>query len=661
MSFIKIKELNKLINKHSSNIITVSDNDLEFLLGNYYDLTDSVQALVLAEILTRYWLYSGNYNLNFHNIISQKQIKDFFEITQSYRKHSQEKLAKNIELPFSNLTNKKLISSLDKYLTCDGIIPVVFDGLAYAIPFKLVKNGNLDKLIVSDIKNHKIENWSNYINELKSFGITNWKIQLFIEENDDIPFEGHSLELPVLMAIEKKESKFEYPPLEVLATGSFAFAGKLSNVEGIEAKLELSKKINPQLFFIPEQDKKIEDTIAISTNFSDIETIDFIKNKLIENGLSKLTWREAKTKLAQLDNDVHFGIISLEKSAIPQIERYERIFEEENKIEQLLISKALKAAVYCHLGKTDEAFKLNNECLTLANKSGEYKIYINCATRQIVNLTDLGNFKEAFKQAEFIEKIITENKIKDPDILMKFNGTFGQALLYNNLSNTIPQKTLGYFQKAANLADNQAGNLAKNLKQSNICQDLNYIHLYHTISNFNSEQEINAYKTAKSAIFKLLPEQQKRNFGYLYRQKAFGAYRDYLNNGNIYDDDLQLPSHENAEGWTLAMTLKYTGALKVAQGKLSDAKSDFENGFIALCKDGEFPLLTLLKMTIKVQAWSSLKDTEFAEFANKCYDEALHFFSNDEILNIYHFAKDWKEYLENKGKSMRNPQLNFQY
>ena len=37
MSFIKIKELNKLINKHSSNIIIVSDNDLDFLLANYYD------------------------------------------------------------------------------------------------------------------------------------------------------------------------------------------------------------------------------------------------------------------------------------------------------------------------------------------------------------------------------------------------------------------------------------------------------------------------------------------------------------------------------------------------------------------------------------------------------------------------------------------------
>ena len=109
------------------------------------------------------------------------------------------------------------------------------------------------------------------------------------------------------------------------------------------------------------------------------------------------------------------------------------------------------------------------------------------------------------------------------------------------------------------------------------------------------------------------------------------------------------------------MTLKYTGALKVANANYANAKSDFKNAFTALDKDRYMPLLTLLKMTIKVQAWSSLKHTEFAQFAEECYNEALHFFSKNDILETYHFANEWKKYLEKKGKNVHNPQLNFQY
>ena len=507
-----ILELNRLINKHPNNIAFFSDEELKEMFQNYLYLTETVKNAICAEVLTRYWLFKTNYNMEYLcDIIPLEKQEIFWDLTKKNRENSQKKLDENIEFPFNSELNKKLISSLNTFLTCDGIILVVKNKIAYPVPFSLRNNGNLDKMIVNDIKNHKIKNWTKSLENLQQYGVNSWNININVEDYED-SLIGHSLDLPVLMAIEKKEGRLEYPPLDILATGSFALGGAITNVEQIKEKRVLADKLQSKIFFIPEQDemKVSESTISIPKNMTIKESMGMINDKLNSTGLSKLSWREAVEKLKNLENSVHFGVIALEQSAIPKVERYEKIFEEKNKIEFLLQSKSLKATIYCHLGRTDDSFKLSEECQSLAQRYKKDDIYINCAIKQIVNLTDLGDFEQALNQANFIKNRINSEFLYNDELSMKFYGTIGQALLYKNLSDTIPQKVLEYFKKAAQFAKNS-------LELGDICQDLNYIHLYHTVTNFNSIEDIRAYEKAEKEIRKLSPDQQKRNLAYLYR------------------------------------------------------------------------------------------------------------------------------------------------
>ncbi len=474
----KFSELNRELNKHSINIIFVSDADLRYLFQSYYNLTTNIKIAITAELLTRFWLFNSNYNVEYiYDLISEEMINDFWNLTKQYREKSQETLPQNLELPFNKEINKKVYSSINRYLTCDGIIPVIKNKIAYALPFNLLNDGNLDNMIVEDIKNHKVQNWTNYINELRSYGINSWKIQIQVEIDEDNSFDGNSLELPVLMGIERKEGRLNYSPLDVLATGSLALGGTITNVEGITEKLDLAKKLKSKICFIPEQENmRIDSVVQISKGTNIKKSIQFIKNNLVDKGLDNLTWREAKSKIKELENDVHYGVVSLKQTALAKVEFYEKLFHDNQRKEELLNAKALKAAIYCHLGKTKEAQNLNNECLNLAQKYNCHKVYAEIAIRQIVNLTDLGDFENSIRQSEYLENMINSANIIQSDkseLLMRLHGTFGQAIIYNNLSKNCcdsRNNALEHLNKAAEFAKNSD-------VISNICQNLNYIHL----------------------------------------------------------------------------------------------------------------------------------------------------------------------------------------
>jgi hypothetical protein len=66
-------------------------------------------------------------------------------------------------------------------------------------------------------------------------------------------------------------------------------------------------------------------------------------------------------------------------------------------------------------------------------------------------------------------------------------------------------------------------------------------------------------------------------------------------------------------------------------------------------------------MTTAVQAWNSLKDTGFGDFAEECFRQAYEFFSYEDILKTYKFAGEWKVYLKKRGEGKENPQLKYLY
>lgn len=666
----KFRTLVESINKKPLNTLLFIDHHLIFLFENFDFLTLSVQNAVLAETLFRYWLYKtrcGEALLGqLKKYVNPKDIDVFWEETKPVRFNCQMGLSQEDKkiLPFQKELREQVNKRLDSFITCDGIIPVVVDHseAAIPIPFKLKHHNfnSTEHLLVSDIKKHKVINWTEALKDLSDFGISGWEISLNIDNHDnDLNLTGYSLELPVLMAIERKEGRASFPPLDVLLTGSFSSGGKITTVSGIKNKTKLASLLNVKVFFTPPQTEKVDfyPCYPIPANFSLPEVKEHIKEELIKQGLDNLTWREAEKRLHDLEHEVHYGTLSLTNSALPRLDKYETVFKEESKIEELLKAKALRAVIYCHTGRTKEAQVLNQECLKKAHEAGKIKEYGRFLIQQLVNFTDLGEFDKLVKMGPGILPMLQQANLsekKKTDLFMRYYGTMGQVYAYASLINKNSEKkktALEFFYTAVDYAE-------KHAEENELSHDLNYVHLWHALFDFNSNAEQKAYDKALTQA-KRSPE-KSRYLGYLYRQKAFGAYRDFLINRSIYVEELSLPAPHHAGGWTLAVSLKYTGTLKAAQGNINEAHADFQNACQNL-DNQENVLLFLLGMTCAVQAWNSLKNTEFADFAEECYQKALAFFSDPKILETYIFARDWKEYLVKRGENVENPQLKYPY
>jgi len=663
------KDITDILLRVPENSIFLTSEDFS-ILSKYKDyLSGVVRDELLAELYCRCFLYGNNIESHVKELlISISSEEEFNDIRSKLLKVS--KRNSNSELFYEVIEDFSCSDSLKNsiknhiipFFKCDGIIPVVYGETAIPLPFTLqpLPTHDRHKLIIEDSAGNPIPEWQNHLSKLEGFNITGWKIIITVRFSADMPVPtGDSLRLPVLIAIRRKEGKLNFPPLSVIFTGTFDVHGNLAEVTGIIKKASLAEKMNNALFFYPSCSEKTSMDCAVELDkYLPINSVEKkIKDGLVEKGLDRMNWREAKQKLNQLNYDVQYRVISLADYVLPLLDNLESVFRIENKDECLLTLLSLRGAVFCHIGRTEESLSLNRQCLDLAKKTNQFYEYGKILAHQIVNYTDFGMFDDAVRRAEelyaFIENSILPLTQKE-DLQMRYYGSLGQVYLFRLLSegnSEYSRESLKCFNTALIHAEN-------NESVKEYVQDLNYIHLWYAVNAFGTPEEEAAYDNAYNAA--LTSGAKERNLGYLFRQKAYGAYRDLLLYGNIYEGTLSLPNYDHAEKYTYALTLKYKAALSAAAGDFPKAVDLFRNSLNCLSsKDNQ--LLYLINMTTAVQAWNSLKDTGFGDFAEECFRQAYEFFSYEDILKTYKFAGEWKVYLKKRGEGKENPQLKYLY
>ena len=646
-------------------ICLFSADELLFLSENRKYIDDKTVDNLDAEILFRNWLYQDN---SFPSISNYAQ-KHFEELVLFFSHINS--LSDFDSSSDSSLVNiEKLVHArIKKHLRSDGIIPVVRSGIAFPLSFSLLKSAD-NKAAVIDANNIEHTEWTKSLNAIPSDLFKPWTVKLecsLLEQRDQpdncefYPI-GNSFHLPVFLAILNRLGIISFQTREIIATGSLE-KGILSRVDGIKPKAKMAKEAGAKLFIAPKQSEKVPGICELSLNASINDIQAEFPRILDEKGHSILDWRDCKDQIKKLDTDVHYGIVPLQKSALPRIERYEMVFRENGKDPELLDALMLKSLVFCETGRTAESIKLNSECRYLAEKNKSFYKYYRLAIEFIVNLTDIGDFHSAqyyilenLKIEEMKVKVQEDNNIHD--LLMRLQGTLGQLYLYGVLAGTfeddLMNESIECLQNSVKIAETHAD------KRYELCKDVNYVHLWYAINEFDSDKESQAYRNSLNAIARLDSEDERqKNRAYLYRQKWYGAYRHFLLTGHIPDyEGYGMPDERNAEGWTLSMVLKYKATFLAARNNLDEARELFERSISILDKPGN-PLLNLLGTTSSVQAWESLKASKHKKYAIQCKNRAQNFFSRKDILEHYKFALDWRHYISGENKS--NPQLKYQY
>ena len=658
----KLSKLLDVIDRYPVNTILFSDDDLLSVLDVYRDILPSTRDVALAEALCRCWLYKDKLPSSISDVLNdivpeaggrfpQKPPEDFIETE---------------EMPgISHGALKELKGKIQAIREADGVVPVVVSDsdVAIPLPFKLSrKNVNHDRISICDINGKPIDEWVEAAEKVGKDWVYEWRMDVCIDmnggEGEERFLGGDSFVLPLLMAITFRIKGVGALFPKAMFTGSIVNGG-VRPVDGGLKKVELAERLACDAFFIPEGSESRGSGCVYPVPVGSARaSVGFIEDRLTCLGLYSISWRDAVRQMGKLKEELFSGNISIKDHALPKMELFESVFRENNRYLELIEALSLKAALLCHVGQAHDAFHLNEEVQLLAEKHKHIKASIELRIRQIVNFTDLGYFENAESVEAVLLKMITCSELDERDkndLYMRFYGSYGQLFAYSALRTPgakLKKKSLEYFKEALRCAE-------KHCDERECIHDLNYIHLWYALFDFGSSEEIEAFDRARAAAEK--SDAALRNLGYLYRQKAFGAYRTLLETGECFAGRLVEPSESHAGGWTLAMTLKYKAALAAAEGDMDSAYRKF-NRSMSLLADEDNTFLHFLGMTSAAQAWASLRNSEYDAFADECHGNGLSFFSNPQILEIYAFSAEWKSFLEGDGASGSElPQLKFSY
>jgi len=662
------KSLVSTLRRTPENLSLLSDDELIRLNTDHVKMNLNSIAIsqILGEMLYRLWLYQDNASIalkeEIQNFIGKDMLTSFEREYAIYREAPRAGCSGLSPLWQHSTEQHKLMgqvacAKIRICLTADGMVTVIKADRPVPIMFTLKPAVAKSTLYVFDSRNQKIGGWSSSINELHQYDIQGWSVKLHITATDDINFTGQSLDLPILMAILKKEGRLPlFSHLQVCATGAIDY-GMLEKVGYVDIKRRLATQLDTQLFIYPISSPTSETDTGLPCGMSIQDVHNTVNYMILDQGLGELSSEAAVNELEKLNNDVHFGVIAMEEKALNRLDMIEKDLKRHRLGPELVKAQILRAAIYCHLGRTKDASELNEHVFKQAL---EMELYYTCAEahiRQIVNNTDLGNFKTATANtAELQNWIELSHNFDQPtrnELLMKHHGSVGQLYMYQALADsdtTLEAKAIEHIDTAISYASHVEDT-------ANILIDLNYKHMWHIL--FDPANAKTAYITAKSAIMNA-PNADKRatNIDYLNYQSLYAVYRNYLLTGEINSFEEFDVSQNCKISWLKPLCIKYQAALTAGAGDIIKAKTLFEQSIVALDQESN-PLLFLLGMTIRVQAWQSLKGTEFNEFALQCRDATLDYFEQESILKTYVFTQKWLEFVKDDSKP--NPQLQYQY
>lgn len=568
----------------------------------------------------------------------------------------------------------------------DGFIPVYEDNGndVFFIPFHFVETENICAVIV-DQAGRPVENWIKPCTRVFRLAEKHLaqkpKYQCVISCDQTglpAPLTGNSLMLPLYLAYLRIEKALLYNPLRALFTGAIDDFGFIAPVETLKKTIGCQSKFDGAFFYFPETSKYTpSELFEVALPKMDLPHLQRrIQADIEARGLYILKYREAKERLKVLAKDHDVKYIDWNN----QLNRLRSIiiaFDPSRQPEEYLLCLMLESSLLCHMGKTTQALEKNRKAQSFAKEKKLNRQLLRLQIDEMVEFQDMEDFTALAPFAERLEFEIENNN--DPDLLMRYYGTMGQAHCFGFLSGEkgfSKEKAKEHFDKAVKYACQKA-NMEENPDAENdIAQDYNYVFMWYALFEPESDASRTAYTLAENQIKKLLEDDEdggNNNLIYLKQYRGLSLYRYLLQKNTLarthHEDnavnqvELGLLSEINEEdyllvaekdGWQAALSGKYVGAIKAAKGKIEEAKAIFEK-YIRILYDAEeqmlqtgggenndVPVLCFIQMTILAEAFRSTSEAHYCERASALAEQLL--------LEYPNTVPAWKKYLLGQGE-----------
>ena len=564
-----------------------------------------------------------------------------------------------------------------RMLSADGFIPVFSAAAAYLLPFHFVKRDE-GRATVVDSRGNELAEWSEYLEELTSV-----KDDVCVDVRTDSPamFTGDSLMLPVLMASWRREGAEHFPQystLRLYATGSMhaGWLGCVDTAEKISKVAEIDESLLVRPVHCAEDESIGRGCIRAGTSLE----------KCREDIAA---WAEEMTvcdpvyamkRMASFDRRVRSAKGQDWNTVRAALENLTSHLDQELEPDAYLLGLMLRSAAACHAGDAVAASVLNDKAAGFAAGGTEHEAdLLRIKIEQLVILQDREDFPGVERLAPGVEEALESyakrvgETLTVRDLRMRFHGTMGQALAAMSVSGDFadPARCVAESKRHCETAYEMALEIYREVSArnavaaerleatANLVQDANYLVMWSAFHDFGNLEDRS--KQAESRAGRLCnfdagssfegSERCRTNAGYRERFRLMGWYREMLK-GNSVDArplrfDWALLDDDKAEKWTRVLCCKYLGAMAAAMGVEERAYRLFKkaNEIIAP-KNEEFRngILGTIHMTVLAEAFHSLRNTFYAEFAEDARRRALALLGAPENADWHKEA--WKEYLE---------------
>ena len=527
----------------------------------------------------------------------------------------------------------------DLFCQTHGFIPVYFGEDAFFIPFHF-EEGTPQ---ICNIQGEIIESWQEKYPEAIAYKGYKCTVHCSLKSSE---LTGSSFMLPVYLALQRKLGFLKYNLLQLITTGTIE-NNRIAAVETKQKAQAVQNKFPFAYFFFPESTTYLpknanEIPLPIGMNLDRVleHTAAYIEAK----NLYKPSFRDALVRLQKIDYDC-IGNYNKWEMMLERIDNNAKVIPAYRAPENYLLCLMLKSAVYCHMGDSTKALKLNREAKEFAEKNGFEKQLLRLEIEELVEFQDQEKFDIAAKLAEPLKENI--EKLDDADLLMRYYGTMGQAHSYGYLAkNSYFSKDIAknYFLKALQYA-------VELESEADIAQDLNYNLLWYALFEPENIEVSSLIEDIREHINRNLDGNiQSKNEHFFRRTKAFLLYRSYLSSGEVPDfdaKDILLP--EDAEFWLKAVTNKYVGALYAASGRYDDACKLFAEAAKQLGAV-RYHILRFIYMTVLAEAYRSLGDEKYKKEALQIADELAEMYPDS--------IPQWRAFLTSNAEF---PGMNYWY
>jgi hypothetical protein len=586
-----------------------------------------------AEWLKRLWLRQDKHNrlLQELDILPQVKFDEFCDLF-TWRINTAGALQSLKTHKFFNCEDArykklciKVYNLLKALLIADGVIPLLNqnEGAGCCLFFTIEPHREAAVIVLTEENGEqKHEEWSKYILEIQQPLAKKYHVKI---AGGNVKLNGCSLQLPVLLAIWRKETCLpQYNIFDLVATGCFD-DGKLEAVAGLVDKGNwLKNELGTKAFVFPANSDEDSDGIRLRPGLNFDEVKEKISEIIVEHGLATLHKDFCIRQVKMLDGKIRDGFVTDWHAVLRHLESIEKHFDPAPGLDNEYYIKvnALISAVLCHCGRADEAAKHNKFIRKKVKEANNDQLYWRMMIESIVVNTDLENWDDALAvSCEIPANIKGKN-----DLLMRYHGSIGQVLAFKSLRDSNIKNikaSLEHFNLAIQFAQQLIQELTpekKEEKQHELGRDFNYRHLFYALFEPGSDDELEYYRKAEE--FHHRSENREFNLAYLARQRNLAAYRNLLINGiKLSHAQIKaLPTNNTSEDWITATILKYQGALYAAAGDHATATEYFDRA-IKLLENAAGSVIRGIGMTIAAEAKRSLHRDEYRQYISNYFAE----------------------------------------